>query len=73
MRSKRVPSHEGSTARPSGKAGGHAGLIVDWLGVQATGQGGVTAAAAGLIVVLVAVRAAPYLMARAARRLARLG
>ena len=71
MGSKRVPSHRRSADRPREKAGGHAGLMVDWLGVQATGQGGVTGAAAGLVVVLAAVRAAPYVMGRAIRRLAR--
>lgn len=70
MRAKRVPSHQRPTARPREKAGGHAGQMLDWLGLQFTGGGGVSGAWAGLLVVLMAVRAAPYLARRAARRLA---
>lgn len=70
MRRKRVPSQQGPVARPPEKAGGHAGQVLDWLGLQFTGGGGGSGAWAGLLIVLMAVRAAPYLAGRAARRLA---
>ena len=53
------------------RLGNHRGQMLDWLGLQFTGGGGVSGAWAGTLVVLMALRAAPYLAGRAARRLAR--
>jgi hypothetical protein len=72
MRAKRVPSHQRASAHPPAKTGGHTGEMLDWYGLQVTGGGGPsTAEGAGLVAVLMAVRAAPYVVWRAARRLVR--
>jgi hypothetical protein len=72
MRAKRVPSHRQPVAPPRETAGGHTGEMIDWYGLQATGGGGPsTAEGAGLFVMLMAVRAAPYVVWRAVGRLAR--
>jgi hypothetical protein len=44
-------------------------MTVDWLGVQATGGGGASLLPWWLIGALMAIRAAPYVAWRAARRL----
>ena len=44
-------------------------MTVDWLGVQATGGGGASQLPLWLIGTLMAIRAAPYIVGRTARRL----
>jgi hypothetical protein len=59
----RWPARRGSPVVPS--RGDDEGLIVDWLGIQATGGGGAsTASGIGCVFALTAIRAAPHLMRR---------
>ncbi len=46
------------------------GQTVDWIGVQASGGGGCGAEAVGIVGVLAALRAAPFVIWRVSRRLA---
>ncbi len=72
MRARRVSSLERSSPCRPEATGGHGGLTLDWIGVQVTGgRGGLDAEGAGLFVALEAIRAAPSLVRRAARRLVR--
>lgn len=70
MRAKRPLSRPVRTTRGAEPRGDQAGMTVDWLGVQATGGGGASVLPLWLIGALAAIRAIPYLVQRAARRLA---
>lgn len=70
MRSKRTSARR-RRDRPAERAAGHEGLVLDWMGLQATGGGAVSGWLAGLVAALLALRAAPYLAGQAGRRVAR--
>jgi hypothetical protein len=70
MRAKRLSSRPVHTPHGEEPRGDQAGMTVDWLGVQATGGGGASMLPLRLIGALSAIRAFPYLVQRAARRLA---
>jgi hypothetical protein len=68
MRQKRTRTR--SAAPPSDEHPPDAtGLTIDWIGVQATGSGGVSAVWVFVVGGLAALRALPFVARRAARRL----
>jgi len=68
MRRKRTRAAPAPTP-DEGKPPDATGLTIDWIGVQATGSGGPGLLGSWVVVGLTAVRAAPFLAWKAARRL----
>jgi len=69
MRAKMRTRRLRAARRDGGKPPDATGLTIDWIGVQATGSGGSSAVPAGIVAVLAALRAAPFLVRRTSGRL----